>query len=65
MVLLKKLGIHVEENAGDVDIKTKFTAAFHGDLSEKKKYATQILLRGELDFSFMGLDLSGLDEEAV
>lgn len=64
-VLLKKLGIHVHEDALDADVKNKFKAAFHGDLSDKKKQAMQMLLNDGIDFAAMDLDMGGLDQEVV
>lgn len=62
LVLLKKLGISIEENAVDANIENKFKAAFRGNISENKKRAMQILLNGELDLSAMNLDLADLDD---
>lgn len=62
-MLLKKLGIHVQENCADAEIKEKFREAFRGDISSTKKQALQILLNGEIDFSALELNLAGLQEE--
>lgn len=60
-VLLKKLGIAVEENAADAEIEAKFRGAFRGDLSANKKHVLQLLLNGDTDVSAMDLDLAELE----
>jgi hypothetical protein len=40
-VLLRKLGIQVEEGAIDADIESKFKAAFRGGMTAKKQHALQ------------------------
>jgi hypothetical protein len=64
-VLLKRLGIQVQENCVDAKIKDKFREAFRGNISSTKKQAMQILLNGEIDFSALELNLAGLEDEQV
>jgi hypothetical protein len=63
-VLLKKLGIAVEEDAADLEIESKFKAAFH-HMSERKQQALQILFNGDFDPAAMDLELTGLDTDVV
>lgn len=63
-VLLKKLGMHVQQDAVDAEVEAKFKAAFKGDLSDRKKEALQILLNGDVDTTAMDLDLAELEELA-
>jgi hypothetical protein len=58
-VLLKKLGIAVEEDAADLEIENKFKAAFH-HMSTRKQQALQILFKGDFDPAAMDLNLTGL-----
>jgi hypothetical protein len=44
-LLLRKLGIAIEEEAVDSEVESKFKAAFH-HMSAKKQQALQILLNG-------------------
>lgn len=64
-MLLKRLGIQVQENCVDAKIKDKFREAFRGNISSTKKQAMQILLNGEIDFSALELNLAGLEDEQV
>jgi hypothetical protein len=58
-VLLKKLGIAVEEDAADLEIENKVKAAFH-HMSTRKQQALQILFKGDFDPAAMDLNLTGL-----
>jgi hypothetical protein len=60
-VLLKKLGVHVNEDAVDSDIQQKFKEMFHGPMSTRKQQAFQILFSGDFDPTAMELDMAGLD----
>lgn len=64
-LLLRKLGIPVEEYEVDADIECKFNCVFKGDMSVSKQQKLQILLRGGVDVSAMNLNLAGLDDEAL
>jgi hypothetical protein len=59
-LLLKKLGIHVPENAPELDIEAKIRSAFRAsNLSTNKKRCLNMLLNGGLDVASMDLDLDG------
>lgn len=63
LLLLKKMGIRVDVKAPDADVKARFRALIRGDLPEKKKDMLMSLLRGNVDFSAVELELDGLDED--
>jgi hypothetical protein len=65
MVLLRKLGIHVEADTVPADVAQRFRAAFGGGMSEEKKKVMQILLNGDFDLTGLGLDLEGLEDAAL
>lgn len=65
LVLLRKLGIHVDANAVDSDIACRFKAAFGGGMSDEKKKIMQTLLNGDFDLASLGLDLAGLEDEVA
>jgi hypothetical protein len=65
MVLLRKLGIHVEADAVPADVTQRFKTAFGGGMSEEKKKVMQILLNGEFDLTSLGLDLEGPEDAAL
>ena len=60
-MLLKKLGVHIEDAAVDSEIQRKFKETFEGNMSARKQQALQILFSGDLDPEAMGLDMAGLD----
>lgn len=64
-VLLKKLGIHVDEGAVEADIEDKLKALFRGDMSDRKKQCLEVLLNGNIDLSAMDLDTAGLEEAGL
>jgi hypothetical protein len=60
--LLKKLGIHVQENVPELDIEAKIRSAFGAsNLSTNKKRCLNMLLNGGLDMASMDLNLDGLE----
>jgi hypothetical protein len=64
-VLLRKLGIEVEEEAIDSEIHSKLKAAFH-HMTVKKRQRLELLLNGQLgrfDLSALELDMSGLEDD--
>jgi hypothetical protein len=65
LVLLKKLGISVADNASEADLEKKIQLAFRGDMSSRKQEALQIFLGGGLDLSSMDLNLLGLEDVAL
>jgi hypothetical protein len=65
LVLLKKLGISVADNASEADLEKKIQIAFRGDMSSRKREALQIFLGGGLDLSSMDLNLLGLEDAAL
>jgi hypothetical protein len=60
-VLLKKLGVYVDDAAIGADIQRKFKDTFRGQLTARKQRALQILFSGDFDPAAMGLDMAGLD----
>jgi hypothetical protein len=60
-VLMKKLGIDVDEDAGDSEIECKFRATFQGPMSANKQQALQIPFNGDFDPAAMDLDMAELD----
>jgi hypothetical protein len=65
LVLLKKLGIAVAENALESDVEKKLQIAFRGDMSSRKREVLQIFLEGGIDLSSMDLNLLGLEDAAL
>jgi hypothetical protein len=63
-VLLRKLGIEVEEDAVDSEVESKFKVIFH-HMSANKQQQLEILLNCKLDLAAMDLDLTGLDADEV
>jgi len=62
IVLLKKLGVHVDTSAPDLYIKRKFKDTFRGgNMSANKQQALQILFNSDFDPMAMGLDMAELD----
>jgi len=62
IVLLKKLGVHVDTSAPDLEIEQKFKATFRGgNMSANKQQALQILFNSDFDPMAMGLDMAELD----
>jgi hypothetical protein len=60
-VLLKKLGVHVDDASVDSEIQRKFKETFRGNMSLRKQQALQILFSSELDPAALGLDMTGVD----
>lgn len=60
-VLLKKLGVHVDDASVDSEIQRKFKETFRGNMSVRKQQALQILFSSELDPAALGLDMTGVD----
>jgi hypothetical protein len=65
LVLLKKLGIAVADNALESDVEKKIQIAFRGDMSSRKREVLQIFLDGGIDLSSMDLNLLGLEDAAL
>jgi len=62
IVLLKKLGVHVDTSGPDLEIERKFKATFRGgNMSANKQQALQILFNNDFDPMAMGLDMAELD----
>jgi hypothetical protein len=62
-VLLKKLGVEVQEDEPDPDIEEKLKVVFQGDMSENKQRCLQIFLNGRFDVTALDLNLEGLEAE--
>jgi hypothetical protein len=62
-VLLKKLGVEVQEDEPDPDIEEKLKVVFRGDMSENKQWCLQIFLNGRFDVTALDLNLEGLEAE--
>jgi len=60
IVLLKKMGIHVDENAPDAEAEAKLKLAFRGDMTQRKQNRLQKLLLGNIDLAALNLNLKGL-----
>ena len=60
-VLLKKLGVRVDEDAGDSEIQRNFKETFRGPMSSGKQQAFQLLFTGDFDPVAMELNMAGLD----
>jgi hypothetical protein len=60
-VLMKKLGIDVDEDVVDSEIEPKFRATFQGPMSTNKQQALRILFNGDFDPAAMDLDMVELD----
>jgi len=60
IVLLKKMGIHVDENAPDAEAEAKLKLAFRGDMTQRKQNCLQKLLLGNIDLAALDLNLEGL-----
>ncbi|KAG0526126.1 hypothetical protein BDA96_06G118600 [Sorghum bicolor] len=64
-VLLKKLGIQVDDAAVDSEIQRKFKETINGDMSVRKQRALQVLFSGDLDPASLGVEPVGVDGNAV
>jgi hypothetical protein len=61
-VLLKKLGVHVDTSATDLEIERKFKAMFRGgNMSANKQQAMQILFNSDFNPVVMDLDMAQLE----
>lgn len=61
-VLLKKLGVAVEEGEPDEDVVRRFKLTFNGDMTQRKQRALQLYVAGGIDVPAMDLDLDGLED---
>jgi hypothetical protein len=64
-VLLKKLGVHVDDASVDSDIQRKFRETINGNMSVRKQRALQILFSGDFDPEALGIGSAGEDVDAV
>ena len=60
-VLLKKLGVRVDEDAGDSEIQRNFKETFRGPMSSGKQQTFQLLFSGDFDPTAIGLEMAEFD----
>jgi oligoribonuclease NrnB/cAMP/cGMP phosphodiesterase (DHH superfamily) len=61
-VLLKRLGVHVDDASIDSDIQRKFRETINGNMSVKKQRALQILFSGDFDPAALGIGSADVED---